>query len=544
MTPPQKQELDRRERGALPAPEGGVRAPASGGAADDSPPDDLLGGMRMYALLVTSVLDYAIFALDTTGRIVSWNEGARRIKGYLPEEIIGHHFSEFYPEEDLARGKPAWELEVAERDGRLEDEGWRVRKDGTRFWANVIITALRDPQGRLVGFAKVTRDLSERRRAEEALRASEERFRLLVQSVRDYAIFLLDPAGRVATWNEGAERIKGYGSDEIVGRHFSVFYPEEDLARGKPALELEVAQRDGRFEEEGWRVRKDGTRFWASVVVTALYDPTGALVGYAKVTRDLTERRAAEERALADARRIASIEAANAAKSEFLATMSHELRTPLNAIGGYADLMEIGVGGPISGQHKEYLQRIRQSQQHLLGIINDLLNYSRIEAGQVEYERKPVPIHRLAQRGLEMLTPQAVQKRIALVHGDCDAGAVAIADPARAEQVLLNLLSNAVKFTPPGGRVTVVCERDGERVMVTIRDNGPGIPPEKLEAIFEPFVQLGRGLKNLVEGTGLGLAISRDLARGMGGDLTATSEPGVGSAFTFALPLAPGASDA
>ena len=490
-----------------------------------------------FRLIVESVRDYAIFMLDPDGNVATWNEGARRIKGYAAEEIVGRHFSVFYPESDVANGKTQWELEVAQRVGRFEDEGWRVRKDGARIWANVIITAMRDSNGRLIGFSKVTRDLTERRANELALRESEERFRLLVQSVRDYAIFLLDPRGRVATWNEGAQRIKGYSAGEIVGRHFSVFYPESERSGGKPERELEVAQRDGRFEEENWRVRKDGTRFWANVVVTALRDPMDRLVGFAKVTRDLTERRASEERALADARRLAAVEAANQAKSEFLATMSHELRTPLNAIGGYADLMEIGVGGDITGQHREYLQRIRQSQQHLLGIINDLLNYSRIEAGHVEYERKPVPMHELVQRGLDMVAPQAVLKEIELVHDGCDPAVTAIADPARAEQVLLNLLSNAVKFTLPGGRVSARCEIADGMARVTVRDTGPGIPPDKLEAIFEPFVQLGRGLKTLVEGTGLGLAISRDLARGMKGDLSATSKVGTGSSFTFTLPL-------
>ncbi|GAA3473574.1 PAS domain-containing sensor histidine kinase [Nonomuraea roseola] len=249
---------------------------------------------RDLHLLVQSVVDYSIFMLDPDGRIVSWNEGAQRINGYTAKEIIGSHFSVFFPPEDVASGKPEWELMTATAEGRMEDEGWRVRKDGTRFWANVIITALFDESGELRGFGKVTRDRTQQRLAEQALRESEERFRLLVQSVVDYAIFMLDTEGHIASWNAGAQRIKGYRADEIIGSHFSVFYPPEDVASGKPDRELEIAVVEGRLEDEGWRVRKDGTRFWANVIITALFDETGRLRGFGKVTRDLTERRMAE----------------------------------------------------------------------------------------------------------------------------------------------------------------------------------------------------------------------------------------------------------
>src|SRR5687767_13615886 len=228
-------------------------------------------------------------------------------------------------------------------------------------------------------------------------------YRLLVESVRDYGIFVLDPTGRVASWNEGAQRIKGYSADEIIGRHFSTFYPEEDKLAEKPKMELEGATRDGRFEDEGWRIRKDGTRFWAYVVITALRTESGELVGFAKVTRDLTERRAAEQKAIEDAKRITKAELANRAKSEFLAAMSHELRTPLNAIAGYADLLELGIAGTVNAQQRDYIGRIRRSQQHLLGIINDLLNYSRIEAGQVTYDQSPVSLNQVVDAVVPLL---------------------------------------------------------------------------------------------------------------------------------------------
>ena len=541
MTPSRKNlsaaPTDQGDRADTEPKKGAKRDPAAfvgGGGTKGSS----LAGAGLYGLLVERVQDYAIFALDPSGHILSWNEGAFRLKGYTADEIIGRHFSIFYPPEDVARGKTAWELEVAARDGRVEDEGWRIRKDGSRFWANVVITALRDPSGALVGFGKVTRDLTERRKNEDELRQSEERFRLIVQNVRDYAIFMLDPQGYVETWNEGARRIKGYSEQEIIGRHFSTFYPREEVERGKPPRELEVAAREGRFEDEGWRIRKDGSSFWANVIITALRDARGRLVGYGKITRDLTERKEAEERAVRDASRLAAVEAASRTKSEFLATMSHELRTPLNAIGGYTELIELGVGGPVTEDQRSYLARIRTSQQHLLAIINDLLNYSRSEAGQLSYDMRHVSLHDVVENALPMMVPQANSKGIRVDHGPCPVGVAAWADQQKVEQIVLNLLSNAVKFTPRDGNVTVSCGLSGDQGTITVRDTGPGVPAEKTEVIFEPFVQLGRSLTSHQEGTGLGLAISRDLARAMGGDLCVGPAPGGGAIFTLTLPSA------
>jgi PAS domain S-box-containing protein len=492
-------------------------------AADTSAtvPDDL------FRVLVDRVEDYAIFALDPDGYIMTWNTGAQRLKFYSPDEAIGMHFSNFYRPEDKA--KPAQELAIAIAEGRVEDEGWRVRKDGSLFWANVVITALRDDDGVLIGFAKVTRDLTERRAAEELIRESEERFRLLVQSVRDYAIFMLDPTGHIQTWNAGAEHIKGYSAEEIIGSHFSIFYPTEDIEAGKPERELEIATRTGEYEEEGWRLRKDGTPFWANVVITPVRTAAGKLAGFAKVTRDLTERRAAYERAL-------EAETSNRAKSEFLAAMSHELRTPLNAIGGYTQLMQMGISGPINDEQKTQLARIQRSQEHLLGIINDILNFSRMEAGQVKYDVAAIPVHEVIHAVAPMITIQAAATGVDLVIGSCAPDTIAIGDRAKLEQILLNLLSNAVKFTPEGGRIDVGCDVKDGMVLLTVRDTGIGIAPDQIESIFAPFVQVGRTLSTPKEGTGLGLAISRDLARAMNGDLTVSSELGVGSTFTLSMP--------
>ena len=366
-----------------------------------------------------------------------------------------------------------------------------------------------------------------------------ELYRLLIERVTDYAIFALDAGGHIVSWNPGAQRLKGYQAHEIIGKHFSTFYPDSDKRAGKPEWELKVATEAGRVEDEGWRIRKDGTRFWANVVITALRDDDGRLVGFAKITRDLTERMESQQRAIDDARRLADVEALSRAKSQFLASMSHELRTPLNAIGGYAELIEMGLGGSVSDQQREYLTRIRSSQQHLLRIINDLLNYSRIEAGKVSYDEEPVALPVVVDTVVAMVQPQTTAKGIALLAPPCPDAVVALGDRLKIEQIVLNLLSNAIKFTPSSGSVTVSCRNGDDSVSLSVTDTGPGIPSERLEDIFEPFVQLGRSLSSGHEGAGLGLAISRDLARAMNGDVVVQSAAGKGATFTLSLPKAP-----
>ena len=361
-------------------------------------------------------------------------------------------------------------------------------------------------------------------------------YQLMVEAVRDYAIFMLDPNGYVASWNTGAERIKGYSAAEIIGQHFSVFYPQEAAASGHPQHELEIAEAEGRFEEEGWRVKKDGGQFWANVVITAVRDETGALVGFAKVTRDLTERRNAELKAQEDARRVAVSETANVAKSEFLTAMSHELRTPLNAIGGYTDLLTLGLGGPTTPEQLDYLERIRRSQQHLIGIISDLLNFSRIEAGSLTYDIRYLSLKDVIEGVVPLIEPQAEAKGIVLKADTTSHDCLVLGDRAKVDQILLNLLSNAIKFTESSGSVTVECKESGDTGSIEVVDTGVGIPADKLNAIFEPFVQLGRSLSSAHEGTGLGLAISRELARAMKGNLTVSSKVGSGSTFTLTLP--------
>ena len=500
------------------------------------------------AVLVDAIEDYAIFLLGPDGEIRSWNTGAERTMGYQAGEIIGSNFSRFYGPEDLVAQKPQNELKIAAREGRVHDEGWRLRKDGTRFWANTVITALRDDAGHVIGYAKITRDLTERRAAEERLRQSEEVFRLLVSSVRDYAIFLLDPEGNVATWNAGAQRIKQYTPEEIIGQHFSRFYPEED--KDKPARELEIARRDGSVEDEGWRVRKDGTRFWANVVITAVYDEHRELRGFAKVTRDMTERKrteeqlfeqrearfmAEEERRRAEASYRVSQEA-NRAKDEFLMTLSHELRTPMTAILGWARLLP--ALPPNDDTFREAVLAIGRSAQLQSRLIDDVLDVSRIVSGKLRLAMENVDVLRLLQSTIATVRPSAEAKRITLSTTVAPGLGTIVGDGTRLQQILWNLLSNAIKFTPKRGEVRVSARRTSSHVQFAVTDTGEGIDPGFLPHVFEPFRQAENPSTRVHGGLGLGLSIVRYLAEAHGGTVAAESNGrGQGATFTVTLPI-------
>ena len=510
--------MDARDRG----PAAGPRRPCEEEAEAAYPPEDL------YKLLVSNVQDYAIFALDPGGNIVTWNPGAQRLKGYRASEIIGRHFSVFYPDDDVSRGKPAQELTIAAEYGRFEDEGWRIRSDGTRFWANVVITALCDPAtGKLVGFGKVTRDLTDRRQDEEMLRQSEERFRLLVDSVQDYAIFVLDLQGRVQSWNRGAQRLNGYRASEIVGQHFSRFYPPEDARAGKPQIELETATRTGRYEEEGWRVRKDGTRFWASVNVTAMRDPRdGRLIGFSKVTRDLTERRRAEQ-ALRDA--YADMEA-------FAYTSSHDLRAPLRAIHALADLT-LHDHADLPADARSSLETMRGRAEQASKLVDDLLRFARGTRADMRQERVDLlALAREAAAALKDRYPRAVELR-----AQPDADFEVLGDPDLLRVVLENLLSNAWKYTQKAAspRVEVATgglDEEGRRIL-RVRDNGVGFDGRRAAELFQPFRRLHA--EKEYAGTGVGLATVRRIVERHGGRVWAESKPGEGASFFLALPIPP-----
>jgi PAS domain S-box-containing protein len=481
---------------------------------------------RLYQLLVDQTKDYALFILDKEGRILSWNLGAQRLKGYAAEEIVGRHFSTFYTREAIESGWPQHELKVATAEGHFEDEGWRVRKDGSRFWANVVISALRDEDGKLLGFSKITRDLSERKLQEEALRQSEERFRLLVEGVVDYAIFMLDTEGTVTSWNTGAERIKGYPRDEVLGKHISRFYPPEEVEAGKPWEELAAARRDGRVESEGWRVRKNGERFWARAVVTSLHDADGHLRGFAKVTQDLT-----------DQRHLQDLEKAARHVNEFIATLAHELRNPLAPIRAAVQVMAMAPpGDPAQVTLRQTIDR--QSAQ-LTRIVDDMVDISRMTRGAVAIEHALIDMAEVARSALEAAAPLIEAARHKL---DVELPArpvVVEGDLQRLTQLATNLLNNAARYTPEGGRIVLSVKLENGGAVLRVRDNGRGIEPDLLERVFDMFVQGRAPLKRIVGGLGIGLALARKIAELHGGALEAQSEgPGKGSVFTLRLALA------
>ena len=485
-------------------------------------PEDLIDP-RLYKLMIEQARDYALFLLDRDGRIMSWNLGAQRLKGYAAEEIIGRHFSTFYTREAVESRWPEHELKVATAEGHFEDEGWRVRKDGSRFWASVMITALRDQAGQLLGFSKITRDLTDRKLHEEALRQSEERFRLLVDAVVDYAIFTLDVEGVVTSWNRGAERIKGYRKDEIVGKHFSRFFMPEEVEAGKPWEELAAARREGRAESEGWRVRKNGERFWARAVVSAIYDDAGHLRGFAKITQDLT-----------DQRHLQDLEKAARHVNEFIATLAHELRNPLAPIRAAVQVMARAPGEAQEGLR----QTIDRQSAQLARIVDDMVDISRITRGAVAIEHAPVDMADVARRAVEAAAPLIEGKRHAL-DLELASGVVVEGDLQRLTQLVTNLLNNAARYTPEAGRIVLAVAAEQGQAVLRVRDNGRGIEPDLLERIFDMFVQGRTPLKRVVGGLGIGLALARKIAELHGGELEASSEgPGKGSEFTLRIKLA------
>ena len=490
-----------------------------------------------FELLVQSVTDYAIFMLDLGGQIVSWNAGARRFKGYEAEEIIGEHFSRFYTPQDQAAGIPALALATAEQEGRFEAEGWRVRKDGTHFWANVVIDPIRDPSGQLIGFAKVTRDLTDRRAAQEALRKSEERFRMLVKSVTDYAIYMLDPVGTITSWNSGAERAKGYKAEEILGENFARFYTEEDRIAGLPSRALHGAERDGRYESEGWRIRKDGTRFWANAVIDAIRDSTGKLIGFAKVTRDLTERRESQQ-ALEEAR-VAIMQAQKMdAIGKLTGGVAHDFNNLLAVIVGSLDLarMRLASGGEV----ERFLDNAMAAAERGATLTQRMLAFARRQ----ELKLQSVDCLGLVQGMADML--QSTIGPSVTIDTLLPANLPpAYADPAQLELALLNLAVNARDAMPEGGRIIIEASEmltaegalpglgAGAYIKLSVVDDGEGMDAATLERAREPFFTT----KGVGKGTGLGLSMVHGFAEQCGGALTIESVVGLGTTVSLWLPV-------
>jgi len=487
-------------------------------------------------LFISSVTDYAIYMLSPKGAIVTWNAGAQRFKGYTANEIVGQHFSRFYTDEDRASGLPQRALRIAESTGKFEAEGWRVRKDGTRFWASVVIDPIRDENGELAGFAKITRDITEKKLAQEALRESEERFRILVQGVNDYAIYMLSPQGVITNWNSGAKRIKGYAEEEVIGSHFSRFYTEEDRASGLPMRALAQAAETGRFEAEGWRVRKDGTRFWAHVVIDRIRNEMGHLVGFAKVTRDITERRQAAED-LERARQAQFETRKLEALGSLTAGLAQEFRGILEEFSSGVASLRALLKDPDQLRALELLE-----QANARGSL--LLDRLRVFGRQQPLDAKPVDINALISAGQakwrDALRP-GLQFALELAPGD----ASAVVDAGQLEAAMLNLLSNAADATPDGGTVVVSVRvaslgagevgtlPAGDYVAVSVRDTGMGMPPDIAARAVEPFFTT----KPTGKRTGTGLSQVCGMVQQSRGDLAIASVVGEGTTVTLYFPV-------
>ena len=474
-------------------------------------------------LLVQTVSDTAIFIIDPKGIIRSWNHGAERIKGYCADEIVGQHFSCFYTEEDREAGVPEEVLKTALEQGRVELEGWRLRKDGTPFWANVVIDPIRDERGRHVGFVKVTRDVTERREAEEALRRSEERFRLLVQGVTDYAIYMLDTEGNVSSWNAGAERFKGYSADEIMGQHFSRFYPDEDRAAGVPQRALQTAREEGRFEAEGWRMRKDGSRFWASVVIDPIHDLEGTLIGFTKITRDLTERKKAQEQVF------------QAQKMEALGKLTggvaHDFNNILSAIMGSVSIaMKRAKAGHDA---TPFLQNAIQAAERGATLTQRMLAFARKQELKLQSVDVIACVRDMASLLARTIGPQvSIALRFPLSLPPV------LADRAQLELGIMNLMVNARDAMPSGGQIVMsaraASEGGTEMVHFSIEDSGEGMDKETLARAVEPFFTT----KGVGKGTGLGLSMVQGMVEQSGGRLSIDSTPGKGTTVGLWFPVA------
>jgi PAS domain S-box-containing protein len=486
--------------------------------------------------------NFSIIATDEKGVIQLFNIGAETMLGYAAVEVVNKITpADIHdPQEVIERAQalsrelatpiaPGFEALAFKASRGIEDkyELTYIRKDGSRFPAIVSVTALRDADGGIIGYLLIGTDNSARKQVEEKLRWTEEGFRLMVESVTDCAIVMLDSEGRVVSWNTGAQRIKGYSAEEIVGQHFSRFYPPAEIARGAPQRDLDAAAAEGRYEVEGWRVRKDGSVFWANVVFTAIRDAAGNARGFAKLTRDLTERRLVEQ-TLTLAKGAA--EKANLAKSEFLSSMSHELRSPLNAILGFAQLMDSDTT-PATPSQKASIDQILRAGWYLLELINEILDLAQIESGKLSLSLEPTSLAEVILECQAIIEPQAQGRGIRMTFPQFDRPCFIAADRTRLKQVLINLLSNAVKYNQAGGTVVVDCVGStAERTRINVRDTGAGLSPEKLTQLFQPFNRLGQE-RGAEQGTGIGLVMSKRLIDLMGGFLGVESNVGVGSVF-------------
>ncbi|MFJ2709455.1 PAS domain S-box protein [Pseudomonas sp. NPDC087346] len=491
-----------------------------------------------FRLLIDAVVDYAIYMIDPEGFIISWNSGAKRFKGYEEGEILGQHFSRFYTDEDRAAGMPQRTLDTAIGEGRFEGEGWRVRKDGTHFWCHVVIDPVFSPAGQLLGFAKITRDLTDRKMAEETLKQSEQQFRLLVQGVTDYAIYMLSPEGRVSNWNQGAQRIKGYRPEEIIGQHFSIFYTPEDRALGEPQRALEIATREGRFENKSWRMRKDGTRFLAHVVVDAIRGETGTLLGFAKITRDVTEAHQAQlaleqtREALFQAQKMQAI-------GQLSGGIAHDFNNLLTVILGNLEIVRKRVGD--DPKLSRLLENATQGALRGVSLTQRMLAFARRQ----ELKTEPVDIPQLVQ-GISGLLHSSLGPTVNLETRFPENLEPVLADSNQLELAVLNLATNARDAMPEGGSLTISAQpevvfeqsqallRAGRYVCLSVTDTGEGMDAATLASAMDPFFTT----KGLGKGTGLGLSMVHGFIEQLGGRFILKSQKGEGTTADLWLPVA------
>ncbi len=516
-----------------------------------------------FRLLVEGTKDYAIFMLDPRGHVLTWNAGAERIKGYQAEEIVGQHFSRFYPLEDVQAGKPEWELKEATARGKYEEEGWRLRKGGSRFWASVVITALHAENGALRGFSKVTRDVTERKRAEEnarrllqeeaarsaaeagaqearraaqAERAQREQLRVTLESIGD-AILVTDAQGRVTLLNPVAEALTGWSKENVSGRPLEeVFHIVNERTGQHAENPVQRVLREGvvvGLANHTILIAKDGSSRPIDDSAAPIKGEHGTITGVVLVFRDVTERRRSEELLR---RQNQELEAATRQKDEFLAMLAHELRNPLAPLRNALQIMKLAGDTPQAfGPMREMMER---QLIHLVRLVDDLLDVSRITRGKIELRKELAPLSAIVQSAVEASGPliEAGEHRLSVV---LPPEAMYVeGDPTRLAQVVSNLLNNAAKYTPPKGQIRLTVERQDGAVVIRVQDTGIGIPAAMLSQIFEMFTQVDRSSDRSQGGLGIGLTLVKRLVEMHGGTVTAQSEgPGRGSAFTLHLPL-------
>jgi PAS domain S-box-containing protein len=491
-----------------------------------------------FRLLIDAVVDYAIYMIDPDGIITSWNAGAKRFKGYEEAEILGQHFSRFYTEADRLAGLPQRALDTAIREGRFEGEGWRVRKDGTHFWSHVVIDPILDPSGKLLGFAKITRDLTDRKMAEEVLKQSEQQFRLLVQSVTDYAIYMLASDGRVTNWNPGAQRIKGYLPEEVIGKHFSMFYTPEDREAGEPQRTLDIAVREGRFENKGWRVRKDGTRFLANVVVDPIWGETGTLLGFAKITRDITEATRAQQtleqtrEALFQAQKMQAI-------GQLSGGIAHDFNNLLTVILGNLEIVRKRVGD--DPKITRLVDNATQGALRGVSLTQRMLAFARRQ----ELKAEPVEIPTLVQ-GIIGLLRSSLGPSVVLETRFSPELEPVMADVNQLELAVLNLVTNARDAMPHGGKIVISAKTEetwdqpqlsllsGRYVCLSVSDTGEGMDETTLGSAMDPFFTT----KGVGKGTGLGLSMVHGYIEQLGGRFVLKSQKDIGTIAELWIPIA------